>query len=284
MLKIGCHLSILGGYEVTAKKAVSLGANVFQYFSRNPRGGSAREVDKEDILRFLSYAKENGIGPVLAHAPYTLNLASGTKATRDFAEYCLTEDLKTLAHFGDMAYYTFHPGSHTGLTVEEGEKFIIDALNRVVKKGTNSFILLESMSGKGTEIGSNFTQLARIIESVDYDKLCVCLDTCHLYSAGYDIVNYLDGVIEELDKIIGLNKVKAVHLNDSMMSLGSHKDRHAKIGEGTIGADALVKFVNHSELMHLPFYLETPNEEEGYASEIAFFKANFLGQLRYPRT
>ena len=280
-LKIGCHLGIADGYLSAAKTAVSIGANTFQYFSRNPRGGSARAVDAGDIAAFLLYADEHDLLPVLAHAPYTLNAASGTEATRAFAESCMSGDLKTLRMLGGAANYTFHPGSHTGIGAGEGIGYIVELLNRILgtgKRVDSPFILLEAMSGKGSELGAEFSQLRRIIDGANQNEhLGVCVDTCHIFAAGYDIVNNLDGVLAQFDREVGLNRLRAIHLNDSMMPFGSKKDRHAKIGEGLIGADALVKLTNHKSLRHLPYYLETPNELEGYAAEIAFFRKNFSG-------
>ena len=275
MLKIGCHLSVAAGYTDAAKTAVLLGANTFQYFSRNPRGGSARAVDKADIGRFLTLAAEHGLLPVLAHAPYTLNAASANEHTRDFAYMCMSGDLKTLRLLPHN-YYNFHPGSCAGLTKEEGIAHVTAILNRVLSPETNTTVLLEAMSGKGNELGSNFAELRQIIDGVTLkDKLGVCIDTCHIFSAGYDIVNGLDGVLEEFDRHVGLARLKAVHLNDSMLPFNCRKDRHAKICEGFIGADAIIRFINHEKLKRLPFYLETPNEYEGYKAEIEFLRANY---------
>jgi len=276
MLKIGCHLSISGGYLDAAKIAKSIGANVFQYFSRNPRGGSSREVDLVDISAYKDFASKNNIVCALSHAPYTLNAGSATAATRHFAYDCFKGDIATLSHFNGNTNYVFHPGSHTTLPRDESLSYVIDILNRVITSGIAPIILLETMSGKGSELGTTFSELKFIIENiVNKDKIGVCLDTCHIYCAGYDIVNNLDGVLAEFDSTVGLNKLHAVHLNDTLNPLDSKKDRHACIGKGLIGADAIIKLINHPKLKHLPFYLETPNELDGYAKEIEFLKQNF---------
>ena len=275
MLRIGCHLSVSDGYLSAAKTAVSIGANTFQYFSRNPRGGTARAVDPVDIEAFNKFIEKNGFAPVLAHAPYTLNAASATEATRDFAYECMLGDLKTLRLL-NHTQYNFHPGSHTGVGVEPGIAYIIDLLNRTVDADFPGWVLLETMSGKGSELGVDFKQLCTIIQGTECsDKIGVTFDTCHLFAAGYDIVNNLDNVLEQFDKTVGLDRLKAVHLNDSMMPYNSRKDRHAKIGQGFIGADALVRFINHKKLKGLPYYLETPNELNGYQKEISFLRKNY---------
>ena len=276
MLKIGCHLGIGAGYSAAAKTAVGIGANTFQFFSRNPRGGAAKAVDADDIAAFLTFAKEHELLPVLAHAPYTLNAASATEATRRFASECMAGDLRTLGLLDGGAQYVFHPGSFTTLSAEEGLEHVIALLRRVSAEQPSVAILLEAMSGKGSELGAGFLQLRRMIDGAGGgENLGVCLDTCHIFSAGYDIVNDLDGVLERFDKEVGLFRLKAIHLNDSMMPFNGKKDRHAKIGEGTIGADALIRVVNHKRLRQLPFYLETPNDLDGYAAEIAFFRRNY---------
>jgi len=276
MLKIGAHLSINNGYLSAAKEAKSIEANCFQYFSRNPRGGTAREVDLSDISTFNDFAAKNDLFPVLAHAPYTLNLASANPDTRKFAHMCIRDDIKTLSNFKGNNNYVFHPGSHTTLTREEGLAFIIDILNSVLSPQTEPKILLEAMSGKGSELGTSFNELKFILDRVEQkSKMGVCLDTCHIFCAGYDIVNNLDGVLEEFDNLIGLDKIYAVHLNDSLYPLGAKKDRHSKIGAGEIGLDAIVKFINHPSLKHLPYYLETPNDTNGYLDEILLLRKNF---------
>lgn len=273
MLKIGCHLSSSKGYLAMGKQAVEIGANVFQFFTRNPRGGKAKEINEEDVKKFLEFAKENGITNFLAHAPYTLNACAADERIREFARETFADDLKRLEYTpGSM--YNFHPGSHVGQGAEKGIQFIADTLNYVMEPQQSTTILLETMAGKGSEVGRNFEELQSIIEKVELqDKIGVCLDTCHVFDGGYDIVEHLDDVISEFDKVIGLNRLKAIHLNDSMNTLGSHKDRHARIGEGNIGKEALFGVINHPSLKNLPFYLETPNELPGYAKEIEMLKA-----------
>ena len=272
MFKIGCHLSISNGYLTAAKNIINLGGNTYQYFSRNPQGGKAKPWNQKDFLDFMEYSKVNGIDGLLCHAPYTLNACSANPDTRDFARICFKSDIEMLEHFSN-ALYNFHPGSHTGQGVEVGIKQIVEILNEVIYPEMKTTILLETMSGKGSEIGRSFEEIRDIINGVNLkDKIGVCLDTCHVYSAGYDIVNNLDEVLEEFDKIIGLSKLKAIHLNDSKMPFASNKDRHEKIGEGVIGLDAIIRIINHPKLKHLPFYLETPNEDEGYKKEIELLK------------
>ena len=272
MLNIGCHLSASKGYYNMGKEAVSIGANTFQFFTRNPRGGKAKEVDIKDVEKFLNLSKENNFCKILAHAPYTINVCSADENIRKFGIDTMKDDLKNLEFVpGNM--YNFHPGSHVGQGEEIGIKLIIEALNDVLNENQQTIVLLETMAGKGTEVGKTFEQLKQIIDGVDLkDKLGVCLDTCHVYDAGYDIVNDLDGVLKKFDTVIGLDKLNAIHLNDDKNPFGSHKDRHEKIGEGSIGIEAFEKIINHPKLRNLPFYLETPNELDGYAKEIAFLK------------
>lgn len=273
MFKIGCHLSISKGFLKASKEIVSIGGNTFQYFSRNPQGGKAKEWDQKDFDKFLEYAKDNGITTLLCHAPYTLNAASADEKTREFALMCFQDDIKRLENFDD-ALYNFHPGSHTGQGVEVGIDKIVDILNKVLYPEMKTTVLLECMAGKGSEIGRNFEEIKMIMDKVQLsDKLGVCLDTCHVYSAGYDIVNNLEQVLEEFDSIIGLDKLKAIHLNDSKMPFNSNKDRHEKIGEGVIGLDAVVNIINHPKLKEIPFFLETPNELDGYEKEISLLKS-----------
>lgn len=273
MFKIGCHLSISDGYLSAAKQASAIGANTFQYFSRNPRGGSARKVDEKDIAAFNSYLQENGFAKIVAHAPYTLNACSAEPRTREFASECMHGDLETMRNF-DGFYYNFHPGSHTTLTPSEGLDYIIKLLNDIMRKNYNSVVLLEAMSGKGSELGCSFEELKTIIDGVDDNKnLGVLVDTCHIYSAGYDIVGDLNGVLEKFDSLVGLDRLKAVHINDSMTEFGSKKDRHEKLGKGTIGIDAIARVINHEKLKDLVFILETPNDLDGYASEISLLKS-----------
>ncbi len=272
MLNIGCHLSISNGFEAIGKQALEIGANTFQFFTRNPRGGSARKIEQSDVDALKSIMKANHFAKILAHAPYTMNLCSAKAETREFALNTLTDDLKRMEFLPDNLY-NFHPGSHTGQGVETGIKHIVDALNTAMYQEMTTTVLLETMAGKGSEIGSRFEELKMIIDGVNLsDKIGVCLDTCHVFDAGYDIVENLEGVLEEFDKIIGINRLKAVHLNDSMNYLGCHKDRHQKIGQGALGIETFRKIINHRNLCDLPFYLETPNEIEGYAEEIRLLK------------
>ena len=272
MLHIGCHLSSAKGFLHMGKQALSINADTFQYFSRNPRGGKAKAFDKDDAAALVDLAKRHSFAPLTVHAPYTLNAWSADEGLRDFARRTMAQDLENLEKLSGN-FYNFHPGSHTGQGVDKGISFIADMLNALLKKGQKTTVLLETMSGKGSEIGSSFDELRRIIDRTELSEhLGVCLDTCHVFSAGYDIVNDLDGVLEQFDRILGLNRLKAVHLNDSLTPFAARKDRHAKIGKGEIGLDAIVRFINHPSLKHLPFYLETPNEIDGYADEIALLR------------
>jgi deoxyribonuclease-4 len=272
MFTIGCHLSASKGYLAMAKQAVSIGANTFQFFTRNPRGGKAKEINEDDVKAFLEYSKEHGINRILAHAPYTLNACSADSGIREFAKNTMADDLKRM-EYTPGNYYNFHPGSHVGQGVEVGIDFIAEMLNEILTKDQTTIVLLETMSGKGSEVGRNFEELKAIIDKVKLkDKLGVCLDTCHIWDGGYDVVNNFDGVLNEFDKIIGLEKLKAIHLNDSKNDLASHKDRHEKIGEGKIGLDAISKIINNDRIKDLPFYLETPNEIDGYEREIELLK------------
>ena len=256
MLNIGCHLSSAKGYLHMGEEALALGANTFQFFTRNPRGGRAKAIDTEDIRALLALMRENSFAPLLAHAPYTLNACSADSKIRDFARMVMTEDLQLLELLPGTRY-NFHPGSHVKQGAEQGIIMIAELLN-----------------GKGSEVGRNFTELRSIIDRVELQgKLGVCLDTCHVFDGGYDIVNDLESVLEEFDKIIGLKRLLAVHINDSLNILGSHKDRHAKIGQGNIGLEALSAVTNHPQLKDLPFYLETPNELPGYKVEIALLRS-----------
>ncbi len=275
MLHIGCHLSISKGFAHIGKEALSIKADTFQFFTRNPQGGKAKDIDLADVAKFLALAAENHFAPVVAHAPYTLNPCSDNPQTREFAEMVFSDDLKRMELIPHN-YYNFHPGSHVGQGVSMGIAMIIDLLNRILTPEQNTIVLLETMSGKGSEIGRSFEELAEIRAGVKLkDKLGVCLDTCHVFAAGYDIVNNLDGVMAEFDKIIGLQHLKAIHLNDSLMPLASNKDRHAKIGAGEIGAKPLFSFINHPAVKNLPFVLETPNDLAGYAAEIELLRKNF---------
>ena len=276
MFTIGCHLSASKGYLAMAKQAVSIGANTFQFFTRNPRGGKAKEINEDDVKAFLEYSKEHGINRILAHAPYTLNACSADRGIREFAKNTMADDLKRM-EYTPGNYYNFHPGSHVGQGVEVGIDFIAEMLNVILTKEQTTTVLLETMSGKGSEVGRNFEELKAIIDKVKLkDKLGVCLDTCHIWDGGYDVVNNFDGVLDEFDKIIGLEKLKAIHLNDSKNDLASHKDRHEKIGEGKIGLDAISKIINNDRIKELPFYLETPNEIDGYEREIELLKKRYI--------
>lgn len=272
MLRIGCHLSSAKGFLAMGKEAVNIGANTFQFFTRNPRGGSAKTLDLEDVRNYLSFAEENGIGNILAHAPYTLNACAKDEGLRKFAFETMQDDLRRLENLpGTM--YNFHPGSHVSQGAEKGIELIAEHLNRLFEEEFSTTVLLETMAGKGSEVGRSFEELRAIMDKVDKrEKLGVCLDTCHVFDGGYDVVNDLDGVLREFDSVIGLDKLKAIHLNDSLNTLGCHKDRHAKIGEGGIGLAAMEKIINDERLKTLPFYLETPNELPGYQKEIALLK------------
>ena len=272
MLKIGCHLSASKGYLHMAKEALSIGANTFQFFTRNPRGGTAKAMDEADVAAFRAFAAENGIGVILAHAPYTLNGCSADASIREFATRTMLDDLHRMEYTpGNL--YNFHPGSHVKQGVETGIELIAQMLNSILWEDMQTTVLLETMAGKGSEVGGSFEELRAIIDRVALqDKLGVCLDTCHVSDAGYDIVNDLDGVLTRFDNIVGLERIKAVHINDSKNPLGARKDRHEKIGQGTIGTEAIVRLMTHPALRDKPFYLETPNELDGYAAEIALLK------------
>ena len=275
MLRIGCHLSSSKGYLAMGKEAVKIGANTFQFFTRNPRGGAVKPLNVEDIKEYVAFAGENGIAKILAHAPYTMNACAKDADLREFVFETMCDDLSRLEYLPE-GMYNFHPGSHVKQGAEIGIAYIADMLNRINEKGYKTTILLETMAGKGTEVGRNFEELQAIIEKVeDTSHLGVCMDTCHVFDGGYDIVGSLDEVIEEFDNIIGLNRLKAIHLNDSKNELGSHKDRHEKIGEGNIGFTAIQNIINHPLLRKLPFFLETPNELEVYAQEIALLKKSY---------
>ncbi len=275
MLNIGCHLSSSKGFFNMGKEALSINANTFQFFSRNPRGSKAKAVDENDANKLNDILKANSFAPILAHAPYTLNACSNDAGLREFAKNTMASDLEIMEYIPNNLY-NFHPGSHVGQGIDTAINFITDMLNAILQEKYSTTVLLETMSGKGSEVGSNFEEIKTIIERVNLNnKLGVCLDTCHVYSAGYDIVNDLDSVLEKFDKIIGLDRLKAIHLNDSMMPFNSRKDRHEKIGKGSIGIDAIIKIINHPKLRELPFYLETPNEIEGYAEEIKLLRDNY---------
>lgn len=268
MIRIGCHLSSSKGYESMAKDAIAIDANTFQFFTRNPRGGNAKAINEKDVERFLTIAKEKDITPLLAHAPYTLNACSADPKLRDFAKRTMADDLARMEHTpGNM--YNFHPGCHVKQGVKTGIEYISQMLNEILSPDQTTTVLLETMAGKGSEIGGCFEELKQILDLVDLsDHMGVCLDTCHVWDGGYDIVNHLDDVLNEFDRIIGINRLKAIHLNDSQNPLGAHKDRHAKLGEGYIGIDTFKRIVTHPILGKLPFYMETPNDLDGYAREI----------------
>ena len=273
MRYIGCHLSSSAGFAAMGRTALSIGANTFQFFTRNPRGSRAKPVDPADVAAYLALAMEAGLGVILAHAPYTINPCSKDERTREFARLTLADDLRRMEYLpGNL--YNFHPGSHVGQGIETGVTQISETLNAILSPEQTTTVLLETMAGKGTEVGSHFEELREILDRVTLsDLMGVCLDTCHVFDAGYDIVNDLDGVLAEFDRVIGLNRLKAVHINDSIFGLSSHKDRHAKIGEGKIGTEAFRRIINHPVLRRLPFYLETPNELPGYKAEIELLRA-----------
>lgn len=272
MLNIGCHLSSSKGYMNMLKETEYVGGNTFQFFTRNPRGGQAKAIDTDDAALFCKESKEKGFALILAHAPYTLNPCAEKENVREFTKMTMADDLQRMEYTpGNL--YNFHPGSHVGQGIEAGIEMISSMLNSILKPEMTTTVLLETMAGKGSEVGSRFEEIRAIIEKVELsDKLGVCLDTCHVYDAGYDVVNNLDGVLDEFDKVIGIARLKAIHINDSKNPYQSHKDRHEKIGEGHLGTDAFKRIINHPKLRDLPFFLETPNELEGYKHEISVLK------------
>jgi deoxyribonuclease-4 len=277
MLNIGCHLSVSKGYLHMGKEALAIGANTFQFFSRNPRGSKAKKIEEKDVAALRGLLQENSFTTLLAHAPYTLNACAANPHLREFAANVMTEDLANLEYLPGN-FYNFHPGSHVGQGAEVGIDYIAQMLNNILRPEQNTRVLLETMAGKGSEVGRSFEELREILDKVELgDKMGVCLDTCHVFDAGYDIVNDLDGVLEQFDQVIGLNKLHAIHLNDSLNPRESHKDRHACIGAGNIGLEAIVRIINHPQLRKLPFYLETPNELPGYAEEIKLLREAYLG-------
>ncbi len=273
MLKIGCHLSVSKGFLAMGKDALTIQANTFQFFTRNPRGSKAKKINPEDVGALLELMEENRFAPILAHAPYTLNACSADERTRSFAMETMEDDLKRMEVLpGNL--YNFHPGGHVGQGTEKGIELITAMLNAILRPEQHTTVLLETMAGKGTEVGRTFEELRLILDGVERrEQMGVCFDTCHVFDAGYDIVNGLDDVLNHFDEVIGLDRLKAVHLNDSLNSLGSHKDRHARIGEGKIGLEAITRVINHPALRHLPFYLETPNDLDGYAAEIKLLRS-----------
>ena len=277
MLTIGCHLSAAKGFAQMGRDAVSIGANTFQYFTRNPRGSKARAIDEADVAALLKIMEENHFGKLVAHAPYTLNACSADPHLREFARETLRDDLHRMEYLPGN-YYNFHPGSHVGQGAETGIQEIAEALNEILWPEQQTTVLLETMAGKGSGVGRSFSELREILDRVELqDKMGVCLDTCHVSDGGYDIIHNLDGVLEEFDRIIGMDRLKALHINDSMNPPGSHKDRHARIGEGEIGLEAIARVVCHPQLKGLPMELETPNDLAGYAREIALLRAQENG-------
>lgn len=272
MLNIGCHLSSSKGYMNMLKETDYVGGNTFQFFTRNPRGGQAKAIDPKDAEEFCKLSKEKGFAQILAHAPYTLNPCAEKDNIREFTKMTMADDLERM-EFTPGNLYNFHPGSHVGQGIEVGIDKIAEMLNAILKPDIHTTVLLETMAGKGSEVGSKFEEIRAIIDKVELsDKLGVCLDTCHVHDAGYDIVNDLDGVLAEFDRVIGLYRLKAIHINDSKNPFESHKDRHEKIGEGSLGQEAFIRIINHPSLKHLPFLLETPNEIDGYKEEITLLK------------
>ena len=275
MLYIGCHLSSSKGYKHMGQEALSIGANTFQFFTRNPRGSKANKMDIQDAQALVDLTRQHGFAPIIAHAPYTLNPCAADPQVREFAHLVMGEDLANLDYLPGVLY-NVHPGNHVGQGVETGIQLVAELLNTSLRPQQHTLVLLETMSGKGTEVGSSFEEIAAILDRVELqDKMGVCLDTCHIYAAGYDIVNDLEDVLESFDKTIGLSRLKAVHLNDSLNPLASRKDRHTNIGQGTIGLEAIVNFINHPRLRHLPFCLETPGDLTVYAEEIRLLKDAF---------
>ncbi len=275
MMHIGCHLSAAKGFEAMGRQALAIGADTFQFFTRNPRGGSAKKLDETDVQRLLKLLKEEKFTKILAHAPYTLNGCSADESVRAFALRTMQDDLERLEHLpGNL--YNFHPGSHVGQGAERGVEWIVRMLDAQSLESIATTVLLETMAGKGSEVGGTFEEIRAIIDGARHgDLLGVCLDTCHVYDAGYDIVNDLDGVLERFDEVIGLQRLRAIHLNDSKNPFASHKDRHEKINQGSIGLEAMTRLINHPKLRSLPFYLETPNEIDGYAAEIALLRSRY---------
>ena len=272
MLHIGCHLSSSKGFAAMGRQALELGADTFQFFTRNPRGSRAKELDPADAAALVNLLREHRFAPIIAHAPYTLNLCGAEEKNRLFARETMADDLRRMEHIPGQ-YYNFHPGSHVGQGTETGIALIAEGLNAILRPDQTTTVLLETMAGKGSEVGGRFEELRAIIDRVELqDKVGVCLDTCHVSDGGYDIIHDLDGVLEEFDRVIGLHRLKAIHLNDSLNPTGARKDRHARIGEGCIGLEALSRIVNHPTLRELPFCLETPNELPGYAREIALMR------------
>lgn len=276
MLYIGNHTTSSKGYEKMALQMIANGGNTFAFFTRNPRGGKAKQIDEADVRRFLSLAEEYHFGKIVAHAPYTLNACAAKENLREFARETMSDDLRRM-EFTPGNYYNFHPGSHVGQGPETGIRKIAEILNDVLTEEQSTTVLLETMAGKGSEVGKSFEEIREILDRVNLqEKMGVCVDTCHIWDAGYDIVEHLDEVLQEFDRIVGLEKIKAIHLNDSMNGLGSHKDRHAKIGEGKIGLKALTEVIRHPALQGLPVILETPNDDEGWTKEIKLLRESAM--------
>jgi len=283
MLRIGSHISSSKGYEAMGRQALKLGANTFAFFTRNPRGGSAKAILPEDVKKYQDLWDSHQYGTVVAHAPYTLNACSDKPEIRQFARETFADDLQRMEYIPGN-YYNFHPGSHVGQGTETGIALIAEMLNQCLKPDMTTTVLLETMAGKGSEVGRSFEELHAVLKQVELsEKLGICLDTCHVWDAGYDIVNDLDGVLKQFDEILGLERLKAIHINDSLNSLGAHKDRHARIGEGQIGLEAFVRIINHPRLRELPFILETPNDDAGWAAEIAMLKTAYKTQNEQKR-
>lgn len=275
MFYIGSHISSSKGYAAMGRQAIKLGASTFAFFTRNPRGGKAKEIKETDVQKYLEIAEEQKFGPIVAHAPYTLNACAAKEDLRVFARETMADDLQRMEYIPGN-YYNFHPGSHVGQGSEIGIEKIAEILNDVLFPEQTTTVLLETMAGKGSEVGRSFEELRAILDRVKLqEKMGVCLDTCHVWDAGYDIVHDLDGVLQEFDRVIGLDRLKAIHINDSMNPLGAHKDRHEKIGQGNIGLETFVRIINHPDLCHLPFVLETPNDDDGWTQEIAMLRAEY---------
>ena len=275
MFYIGSHISSSKGYAAMGRQAIKLGASTFAFFTRNPRGGKAKEIKETDVQKYLEIAEEQKFGPIVAHAPYTLNACAAKEDLRVFARETMADDLQRMEYIPGN-YYNFHPGSHVGQGAEIGIEKIAEVLNNVLFPEQTTTVLLETMAGKGSEVGRSFEELRAILDRVKLqEKMGVCLDTCHVWDAGYDIVHDLDGVLQEFDRVIGLDRLKAIHINDSMNPLGAHKDRHEKIGQGNIGLETFVRIINHPDLCHLPFVLETPNDDDGWTQEIAMLRAEY---------
>ncbi|MEE1154510.1 MAG: deoxyribonuclease IV [Acutalibacteraceae bacterium] len=277
MLNIGCHLSASKGFLNMAKEAVSINANTFQFFTRNPRGFKAKELDLKDIEKYLEYIKDKNFAPIVAHAPYTLNACSADPKIRELAQLTMADDIQRMEYIPNN-YYNFHPGSHVKQGVEVGITYIVEMLNNILQPNQTTKVLLETMAGKGSEIGRSFSELKEILDRVELnDKMGVCLDTCHIWDGGYNVVDNIDSVLDEFDKVIGLDKLCAIHLNDSKNPMSSHKDRHETIGNGHLGIEAIAKIINHPQLKGLPFELETPNDIQGYAKEIELLRSLYTG-------